>query len=85
MTGTEAYVASRDVTLPEPTENGTPSPLRALCSKLHEQVFAFLGKEAETEILSKVQARCRHTVEIINEALKRYPYGWALSTELNTG
>lgn len=74
MTESEAYVSAQRQDHPQPTVNGTLSPLRALCSELHEKVFTFLQQKAETEILKNVQAQCRHTISIIHDAIERYPY-----------
>jgi hypothetical protein len=49
-------------------------PLRELCQVLHDQVELFLREELETEELRRVQEQTRASLEIIQEALKRYRY-----------
>lgn len=74
MTETEAHDAELDENHFQPIDDGTPSPLRTLCSELHEKVFSFLEKEAETETLTDVQGQCWRTITIISDALEKYPY-----------
>ncbi|KAL9104553.1 MAG: hypothetical protein Q9163_000527 [Psora crenata] len=54
--------------------NGEAHPLRLLCTELHTKIEAFLQKDIEEERLRAVQAQCRHSLDIIHEALNRYPY-----------
>jgi len=53
--------------------NGDSTPLRTLCAQLHAQVTAFLQEDVETEMLKNVQAQCRNSLNIISEAIERYP------------
>ena len=55
-------------------QNGHVNPLRILCAQLHEQIEAFLQEDIQEERLKAVQAQCRHSLDIIQEALDRYPY-----------
>jgi len=61
------------------TENQQPIPsnddnsaLRDLCAQLHSQVTAFLQEDVKTERLKAAQARTRHSLAVIQEALDRY-------------
>ena len=54
--------------------NGDSSALRDLCSKLHNQVTAFLQEDVKTERLKAVQAQVRQSLAIIQEALDKYEY-----------
>lgn len=74
MTETEAHVCAQSNGQPQLSENGTFSSLRSLCPEVHDKVFAFLQQKAETGILMKVQAQCRNTIDILSDALERYPY-----------
>lgn len=49
------------------------TPLRALCASLNAQVTAFLDEDVKTEKLKFAQAQTRISLQIIQEALDRYP------------
>ena len=54
--------------------NGNSSaPLRDLCAELHKEVEAFLQEDVKTETLKSAQRQCRHSLDIISEAIERYP------------
>lgn len=71
------------VTAPPPAvnvlSNGDAHPLRALCAKLHSQIEAFLDENVKSARLQAVQAQTRRSLQIIQEALDRYPYSIPLS------
>lgn len=54
--------------------NGDSHPLRALCAQLHSQVVAFLDENFKSAHLQAVQAQTRRSLQIIQEALDKYPY-----------
>ena len=54
--------------------NGDSHPLRTLCAQLHSQVMAFLDEHFKSANLQAVQAQTRRSLQIIQEALDRYPY-----------
>lgn len=54
--------------------NGDLLPLRALCAKLHSQITAFLDEKVQNVRLQAAQAQTRRSLQIIQEALDRYPY-----------
>lgn len=54
--------------------NGDSHPLQALCARLHSQVVAFLDENFKSTNLQAVQAQTRRSLQIIQEALDRYPY-----------
>ena len=66
------------------TTNGATSPaitngshaklsLIELSAKLHDRIQAFLKEDVESEVLRQVQEQTRGSLEIIHEALRRYP------------
>lgn len=60
-----------------PLTNGSSSvSLDDVCAQLHQQVQSFLQEDVETEILRSVQKQCRHSLVIIHEAIKDYPYAF---------
>ena len=67
-----------DIALPPAAKvlaNGDNShPLRALCARLHSQIKAFLEENTKNARLQAVQAQTRRSLQIIQEALDRYPY-----------
>ena len=73
MTETEPNATAQDEDHFIPTDNGAPSPLRALCAELHEKVFAFLEEDAQNETLKNVQGQCWRTMTVISDALTNYP------------
>ena len=54
--------------------NGDSHSLRSLCSELHQKIESFLQEDVEKEKLRAVQAQCRHSLAIVQEAIDRYPY-----------
>ncbi|MCJ1480606.1 3'-phosphoadenosine 5'-phosphosulfate sulfotransferase [Schaereria dolodes] len=58
--------------------------LRALCSRLHARIEAFLQEDVQTETLKRVQQRTRISLNVIQEALKRYSLP-SLSLSYNGG
>ena len=64
----------------EPLANGAAesvngsSPLRALCILLRSRIEAFLQKDVQKEKLRNVQAQTRTALDVVLEALDRYPY-----------
>ncbi|KAL9126423.1 MAG: hypothetical protein Q9217_004515 [Psora testacea] len=64
--------------------NGEAHPLRTLCTELHKKIEAFLQEDIEEERLKAVQAQCRHSLSIIQEALDKYPLH-TLSLSYNGG
>lgn len=55
------------------TVEGNSTPLRALCTRLNAQITAFLHEDVKTEKLRATQAQTRISLQIIQEALDRYP------------
>lgn len=49
------------------------TPLRTLCIRLNAQITTFLYEDAKTERLKATQAQTRLSLQIIQEALDRYP------------
>ena len=54
--------------------NGDSSALRELCSKLHNQVTAFLQEDVKTERLKAVQKQARQSLAGVQEPVDRYEY-----------
>lgn len=52
---------------------GDSTPLRALCTRLNAQITTFLYEDVKTEKLKATQAQTRISLQIIQEALDRYP------------
>jgi len=54
----------------------TPPPrsLRDKCLELRDKVEAFIAEEPETQLLRDVQSQVRKSIEVVDEALKRYTY-----------
>ncbi|KAF5021530.1 hypothetical protein F66182_6440 [Fusarium sp. NRRL 66182] len=52
----------------------TPPPrsLRDKCLELNDKVEAFLAEEPDTQILGDVQTQLRTSIEVVDEALKKY-------------
>lgn len=55
------------------TVEGERTPLRALCTRLNAQITTFLHEDVKTEKLKATQAQTRISLQIIQEALDRYP------------
>ena len=53
--------------------NGGIDPLRILCSEVRRSIDAFLQKDFTEEVLWSVQLQCRNSLDIIREAIDRYP------------
>lgn len=63
-----------DINLPQdPIVYGDSTPLRALCTRLNAQIMTFLHEDVKTERLKATQAQTRISLQIIQEALDRYP------------
>lgn len=73
MTTNEGDLSDQTDTQSRLSNGDEPSSLRALCVQLHEQVEAFLQEDFQEEILQHVQSQCRNSLQIISEALQRYP------------
>lgn len=56
-----------------PNGSADSAPLHTLCQQLNYQVEAFLAEDFKEEILRNTQLQCRHSLDIIHEALDRYP------------
>jgi len=52
-----------------------PLSLPELCFRVHERVSAFLAQDAPTRRLRSVQEQTRISLDVIQEALRRYKYG----------
>lgn len=54
----------------------TPPPrsLRDKCLELRDKVEAFLAEEPETQLLRDVQDQVRKSIEVVDEALRKYTY-----------
>lgn len=57
----------------DPIAEGDSTPLRNLCSRLNAQITTFLHEDVKTERLKATQAQTRISLQIIQEALDRYP------------
>lgn len=55
------------------TIEGDSTPLRALCTRLNAQITTFLHEDVKSEKLKATQAQTRISLQIIQEALDRYP------------
>lgn len=55
------------------TIEGDSTPLRALCTRLNAQITTFLHEDVKTEKLKATQAQTLVSLQIIQEALDRYP------------
>lgn len=55
------------------TVEGDSTPLRTLCTRLNAQITTFLHEDVKTEKLKATQAQTRISLQIIQEALERYP------------
>lgn len=63
-----------DTSLPQdPIVEGDSTPLRDLCTRLNAQITTFLHEDVKTERLKATQAQTRISLQIIQEALDRYP------------
>ena len=70
----EQYLLTAQLPAVTVLSNGDSHPLRALCAKLHSQIQAFLDENFKCARLQAVQAQTRRSLQIIQEALDRYPY-----------
>ena len=54
----------------------TPPPrsLRDKCLELRDKVEAFIAEEPETQLLRDVQSQVRKSIEVVDEALRKYTY-----------
>ena len=62
--------------------NGDATPLRTLCTRLNVQITTFLHEDVKTERLKSAQAQTRISLQIIQEALDKYPYALPLPSYL---
>lgn len=75
MTGPDSHASgqSHDSRQPNVTDGDSHS-LRVLCKQIHHKINAFLQEESKEERVVDAQSQCRNSMNIIGEAIKRYPY-----------
>ena len=57
----------------DPIVERDSTPLRNLCTRLNAQITTFLHEDVKTERLKATQAQTRISLQVIQEALDRYP------------
>lgn len=56
----------------KPIAHLSPPALPELCARVNQKVEAFLNTEGGNERVKGVQAQCRLSLQVIEEALQRY-------------